>query len=144
MENHMKRIGRHIALFTMLLMLAACDKNDDINAIFRERTWYLTYIQEENEKFYAKDKLYSIDFKNDYFKATMPNGATIKGNWYADGGGSHTFYCRNLKKEGKISDDDIAGFFYDILNNADSYEGDTNWLQIRTKDKNRYMQFYNK
>ena len=135
-------LSKTFMLAAMLFLVVACDKNDDINAIFRERTWYVTYVKEGNTTEYSKGKLYSIEFKNT-LTATMPNGATIKGDWHADGGGSHSFYCRNLKKEGKITGDIVAEKVWDILNKAESYEGDTNWLQI-IQDKETYIQLYNK
>ena len=142
MKNCIILLCKTFILFATLFIFAACEKNDDIDAIFRERTWYVTFVKEGNTTEYAKDKLYSFEFKNT-LTVTMPNGATIKGNWYADGGGSHSFYCRNLKKEGKIIGDIIAEKVWEILNNAQSYEGDTNWLQI-IKDKDTYIQLYNK
>ena len=73
-------------LFAISLIAAACDTDDDINAIFRERTWYLTYVQDGNVKRHPEhNKFYSIDFKNDIFTAITPNGAVIKGKWNADG-----------------------------------------------------------
>ncbi len=135
-------LSKTFMLAAMLFLVMACDKNDDINAIFRERTWYVTFVKEGNTTEYSKGKLYSIEFKNT-LTATMPNGATIKGDWHADGGGSHSFYCRNLKKEGKITGDIVAEKVWDILNKAESYEGDTNWLQI-IQDKETYIQLYNK
>ena len=142
MKNCIIFLCKTFILFATLFIFATCEKNDDIDAIFRESTWYVTFVKEGNTTEYAKDKLYSFEFKNT-LKVTMPNGATIKGNWYADGGGSHSFYCRNLKKEGKIIGDIIAEKVWEILNNAQSYEGDTNWLQI-IKDKDTYIQLYNK
>ena len=141
MKNCIIFLCKTFILFATLFIFAACEKNDDIDAIFRERTWYVTFVKEGNTTEYAKDKLYSFEFKNT-LTVTMPNGATIKGNWYADGGGSHSFYCRNLEK-GKIIGDIIAEKVWEILNNAQSYEGDTNWLQI-IKDKDTYIQLYNK
>ena len=142
MKNNIMFLCKTFILFATLFIFAACEKNDDIDTIFRERTWYVTFVKEGNTTEYAKDKLYSFEFKNT-LTVTMPNGATIKGNWYADGGGSHSFYCRNLKKEGKIIGDIIAEKVWEILNNAQSYEGDTNWLQI-IQDKDTYIQLYNK
>ena len=144
MKNNLKIFSKAFIIFAMIFMATSCDKNDDINAIFRERTWYLTYIQNGDIRRIPKEKqLYSIVFKNDKFTVTMPSGAMIKGMWHADGGGSHSFYCRNIEKDGIILGDTIAEKMYGILTNAESYEGDTNWLQI-IQDKKTYMQFYNK
>ncbi len=143
MKNNFKKAMKALFLSAMMAVMVSCEKNDDINAIFRERTWYLTYVQSGNTRYDNKGKLYSIEFRNDKFIVTTPNGATIKGVWFADGGGSHTFYCRNLEKSGELWRDDIATKMFDIFKKAESYEGDTNWLQIRTEDNKLYMQFYN-
>ena len=143
MKNNFKTAVKALLLSAMMAVMVSCEKNDDINAIFRERTWYLTYIQSGNTRYDNKGKLYSIEFRNDKLIVTTPNGATIKGVWFADGGGSHTFYCRNLEKSGELWRDDIATKMFDIFKKAESYEGDTNWLQIRTEDNKLYMQFYN-
>ena len=142
MKKHLKILFRTLALSTILFTAISCSTDDDIDAIFRERTWYITYIQDANTKRYPKNKLYSIEFKSENFTATMPNGATIKGKWYADGSSARTFNCRNVIQEGRITGDTIAERMYEIMKNAQNYEGDTNWLQIK-QDKNTYIQFYN-
>lgn len=142
----MKDILNTLSKITISIMFAclaaSCNTTDDINAIFRERTWYLTYIKDSNTERYPKKNLYSINFKNDNFEALMPNGAIIKGKWYADPDGQHTFNCTQTRVEGSITGDTIAERMYSILKNAQNYNGDTNWLQIK-QDKNIYMQFYN-
>ena len=144
MKSNTRTLIRFVMMLALLFTTAACDKNDDINAIFRGQTWYVTYVKDGNITLYPqKDKFYAIEFKNDKFTAYMPNGSTISGHWYADGGGSHTFYCRNVEWDSKIWGDSISEKMLDIFNNAQSYEGDTNWLQI-IQNKNTYMQFYNK
>lgn len=129
-------------LLAMALAMTACNTTDDINAIFRERTWYLTYIKLADAERYPKDKLYSINFKNDNFEARMPNGAAITGKWHADGSKNRSFNCTQIKKEGNFAGDTIAEYMYKIISNAKNYNGDTNWLQIK-QDKNTFMQFYN-
>jgi hypothetical protein len=132
-----------LMLFAVLFTATACNTDDDIDAIFREQTWYLTYVQDGNVKRHPEhNKFYSIDFKNDNFTATMPNGAVIKGKWSADGDKSRSFNSYNVVTEGSIKGDTIAERMYEIIKNAKNYGGDTNWLQIK-QDKNRYMQFYN-
>lgn len=142
MKKISNKLLKPLLLFALILTMQACNNTDDINDIFCERTWYLTYIKEANTERFPKDKLYSINFQKDNFEARMPNGATIKGKWYADGGKDRTFSCTQIKKEGNFSDDIIAESIYNIISNAKSYDGDTNWLHIK-KDKNTYMQLYN-
>lgn len=137
-------ITRKGIILLLLTLFTSCNTTDDIDAIFKGQTWYLTYIKTGSEQTTPKEgQLYSINFKNDKFEALMPNGATIKGTWHADGDGSHTFYCKNIEKNGIIIGDPIAEKMYSIISNAKGYDGDTNWLQIK-QDKNTYMQFYNR
>lgn len=144
MKNILRTIAKGVILLSILLTVNACNNTDDISEIFNGRTWYLTYIKDSNGQHYPKNgQLYSISFKNESFEARMPNGTTITGKWYADGGASHIFHFRNIEKYGYISGDAIAEKMYGIIYKASSYDGDTNWLQIK-QDKETYMQFYNK
>ena len=143
MKRYFNIPAKILMLFAVLFTATACNTDDDIDAIFREQTWYLTYVQDGNVKRHPEhNKFYSIDFKNDNFTAITPNGAVIKGKWNADGDKSRSFRCYNVATEGSIKGDTIAERMYDIMKNAQNYGGDTNWLQIK-QDKNRYMQFYN-
>ena len=142
MKNYFKILGKTFILLTALLTATACDTDDDINAIFRGETWHLTYIKDGDTQRIPEKKIYSIDFKNDNFTETMPNGATINGKWNAKGNKSHSFTSSDIKTSGTINGDVIAEKMLYILSNARSYSGDTNWLQI-IQDKNNYMQLYN-
>ncbi|MBO7230252.1 MAG: DUF4847 family protein [Bacteroidaceae bacterium] len=142
MKKILNTVGKSFVLLVVVLTMTTCNTTDDINAIFRGHTWNLTYIKEPDIERFPKDKQYSISFKNDNFEANMPNGATIKGKWHADGSKNRTFSCTQMRVEGNIADDVIASSIYNILINAKNYDGDTNWLHI-IKDKNTYMQFYN-
>ena len=142
----MKYIAKQInkAIFALILPFVAisCVSEDDINAIFREQEWKLTYIKEGSVQRYTKDKIYSIEFFEKTFTVTTPKGVTITGSWYANGNSSHSFECSNVQTRGNLSGDTIGLKMRDILKNANSYSGDTNWLQIKQQD-NVFMQFYN-
>ena len=142
MKHIAKQIIRAIFALSLPFVAVSCVGDDDINAIFRERTWKLTYIKEGSVQRYTKEKVYSIEFLERTFTATMPNGATITGNWLANGDSSHSFTCNNIRTNGNIKGDTIALKMRDILTNAKSYSGDTNWLQIKQQE-NTFMQFYN-
>ena len=70
----------------------------------------------------------------------MPNGAAINGKWEANGN-SRKFQCWNINTTGNLKGDTIAEKMLQIFQNAKSYDGDTNWLQIK-QQKNVFMQFY--
>ena len=142
MKHIVKKINR--VIFALILPFAAvsCIGDDDINAIFKERDWKLTYIKEGSVQRYTKEKIYSIEFLDRTFTATTPSGATITGNWIANGDASRSFSCNNIRTSGNIKGDTIALKMREILTNAVSYSGDTNWLQIKQEEK-VFMQFYN-
>ncbi|MBO7302404.1 MAG: hypothetical protein J6U58_06825 [Bacteroidaceae bacterium] len=142
MKGIAKQINRVIFALILPLVAVSCVGEDDINAIFRERDWKLTYIKEGSVQRYAKDKIYSIEFLENTFTATTPKGVTITGNWHADGSALHSFECNNIRTNGNLSGDTIGLKMRDILKNAKTYSGDTNWLQIKQQD-NVYIQFYN-
>lgn len=134
---------------TALVILAAftfasCNKEDDIQEIFIDRSWTLTFIQEGKEHFVPQNNAaYIISFKGNTFTLTTPANATISGNWQADGG-SRTFRCSSIRTSGNITNDDIAKRMRNMLQNAVSYNGDANYLQIIVQQGNAFMQFYNK
>lgn len=141
MKDYIKKFKWALWALALPLLFASCEREDDINAIFRGSTWYLTYVKDGEKERYTQKK-YSINFVNNNFEARMPGGATIKGIWYADGGESHAFSCSNIRITDSFAGDTIAEKMYSILKNAKRYNGTTTWLQI-IQDKNTYMQFYN-
>lgn len=143
MRDLIKFAKNSFILFTLLLTLAACNNDDDVQEIFIDRNWTLSFIQEGNEKSVPENVNYVIIFKSGTFNLTTPSNATISGNWQADGG-TRTFKCSNIKTDGNINNDNIAKKMRNMLQNAISYGGDANWLQIIVQHGNAYMQFHNK
>ena len=139
----MKHIGKTIKRITFVLLLLtstmACTSEDDIEEIFVDRTWTLTYIKEGATTRYTEGKKYSILFSDNAFTATTPGGNTITGYWQANGD-NRTFTCSNVRTNGNISKDTIAQKMRDILVSSKKYEGDTNWLRIKQQE-NVYMLF---
>lgn len=140
MKNIAKQIKRIIFATILVTAVIAC-KEDDINEIFVEREWKLTLIKDGGEMKYTQDKVYTIQFFDNTFKATLPNGGAINGNWKANGS-TREFSCSNVRTSGSFAGDTIAQKMVQILTNAKKYSGDTNWLQIKQQE-NVYMQFYN-
>ena len=140
MKNIAKQIKRIIFATILVTAVIAC-KEDDINEIFVEREWKLTLINYGGEKKYTEGKIYAIQFFDNTFKATLPNGGTINGNWKANGN-TREFSCSNVRTSGSFAGDTIAQKMVQILTNAKKYNGDTNWLQIKQQE-NVFMQFYN-
>lgn len=133
-----------ISLF-MALSLSSCDNKDDLQDIFIDRDWKLSFIQEGADK-KAPDNSkgdYLLVFNNNTLTLTTPSNAKITGSWQA-GNDPRMFRCSNMKINGNIENDDIAKSMYRILKEAKTYGGDTNWLQIIVQSGNIYMQFHNK
>lgn len=138
------RIIKTALIILAAITFASCNKEDDIQEIFIDRSWTLTFIQEGKEHFVPQNNAaYIILFKGSTFTLTTPANATISGNWQADGG-SRTFRCSNIRTSGNITNDDIAKRMRNMLQNAVSYNGDANYLQIIVQQGNAFMQFYNK
>lgn len=141
MKTFAKKTTRIIFAFFMLLTTVACTQEDDINDIFEEREWTLSYIQEGTTKRYSNKK-YNVIFAGNSFNATTPGGAKISGKWEADGN-SRKFQCLDVRSSGSLKGDTIAQKMLQIFTDATAYDGDTNWLQIK-QQKNVFMQFYSK
>lgn len=141
----MRKKIQNIALAVIVaLSLTACDSDDDLQEIFTDHSWTLSFIKEgSGQPIESKGKDYVIVFKNNTFLLSTPGNATISGNWRADGG-NRAFSCSNIRTSGNIENDNIANKMKNILQNSTSYAGDTNWLQIIVQKDNIYMQFYNK
>lgn len=132
------------AIFAVLLLLcvASCT-HDDIKEIFIDREWTLTYIlREDSVQYDNRGKKYKVIFTDEEFNAIMPGGSAITGKWKADNK-SRSFQCWGIKTTGSLRGDTIGEKMLNIFTNAKSYEGDTNWLQIK-QQKNTYMQFYSR
>ena len=125
----------------LIASIVSCSKEDDIDEIFVERDWKLSFVQEGSIR-RNSDKNYSILFGENTFEATLPNGTTIKGSWKANGD-TREFRCANVRASGSLKGDTIAEKMLNILTNAKMYEGDTHYLQIKEQDK-VYLQFYNR
>lgn len=125
------------------LTLQACDSEDNVKGIFIENDWKLSFLIYDAQRTSIAGKVYSLDFTEQTFTFTTPTGATITGQWKADGG-TRSFQCNNVKvASGSIGGDTIVPKVKDILENAQRYEGNDIYLQIHSADNN-YMQFYSK
>ena len=140
--DKMANFIKHCIVATILLLpLAACDSKDDLQEIFIEREWTLAFVQEGGER-KAPERDYSIAFNNATFTVTTPSTAQITGKWQATNS-PRTFRCSNIKTNGNIESDEFAKAMRRVLTEAQTYNGDTNYLQIIAQPGNVFMQFYN-
>lgn len=138
-----KEIIKIVFILVATLSFAACSNEDDIDEIFTGHSWTLAFFNDQMEK--PIDGDYIIIFNGSIFTLTTPSNTTITGNWKADGE-TRAFHCSNVKTTGNINNDDTAKRMRQILQNATSYAGDANYLQIiaRQGNVNAFMQFHNK
>ena len=129
--------------FALALSFTGCSNDDDLDEIFRNRSWNLTYIQDGVERLVPQEKGYTLIFSETGFTFTTPSGATAEGNWWADGG-SHTITFSDITASNAINGNALAQAVIAILQNAVMYSGDANWIQIIEEPGYRYMQFYNR
>lgn len=136
---YMKKI---VLLIIILTAVVGCDKGDDLQEIFQNRKWTLSFFREGSYINSIKGD-YRIQFHENVFTATTPRGVLIEGYWEADNK-KKSFRCRQVKiTSGNIAGDTTALKMKSFLENATSYEGDANVLKIRELP-NKYMQFHNK
>lgn len=132
-----------IWIICMTIALCSCNDSDDINEIFMNRNWTLSFFQEGTTRTPSPEKEnYIIRFYEGSFVASSTNGAEITGNWSADNK-TRDFACTNIRTNSKAESDATAGKMTTFLKKATHYEGDANWLKIKQTD-NVYMQFYNR
>lgn len=151
----MKKLLTLLLFATLLPLLEACDQGDDIAEIFTGKTWKLTYITmngqtvdfwngdeaayNESERLRRQSATFTVTFHGGdtesvaggEFNARAVN-RTINGQWTADGV-SHELRLTDIRVTG--SDTDVlATAFYNGLQNATRYEGDSQNLYIYYED----------
>lgn len=125
-----------------MIVLASCSTEDDLNEIFIDRKWKLSYFREGTATT-PVSKDYTVRFRETTFSATTPDGAVIEGYWKADNK-ERTLQCSQVRvSNGNISRDTVATKMKTFFEKATGYSGDANYLQIK-QQAGIYMQFYNR
>lgn len=146
-----------LALLATILLLAGCNKEDDVLEIFTGKTWKLTYISTENsheqydfwsnsqesEQSFSALKQpgnFTVTFEGTNLNQTIGGtfnakaiNANIDGQWNANGE-SHEMHTSNTKVS-YSEKDKLAQAFVTGLQNATRYDGDNNNLFIYYEDK---------
>lgn len=135
---------KFIGIILMAIALCGCNDSDDINEIFMNRDWKLSFFREgvTPPQPLPQDKIYILRFYDGSFAASSTNGAEITGNWSADSK-TRDFACTNIRTNSIAESDITASKMVTFLRKATHYDGDANWLQIK-QTENVYMQFYNR
>lgn len=149
----MKHILLPILSLLSLLALASCVREDDIDEIFTDRSWYMiggelndvalnsevkSFYRDENDRPYGRTAYY-VHFSKDNFSIMLSPGEEYVGTWKADGRNrTLMMHIKNVHSPSKTFDRNI----YSVLKNIKYYEGDTNYI-ILYADKNNFIRLNN-
>lgn len=146
----------------ILGIFAGCNDEDDIEAIFIGQTWYVgdfytttnwkddnnqepIYKNENNKNIirdYGRDRFY-ITFEDKTFTAKGITN-TFSGTWSADGKENTISFA--ITPGGSSSsgttarEQQITQAFYNSIENAKFYRGNTIWVKLYPKDKRSFIQ----
>ncbi len=138
----MKRIQYILTFILPLLILCACNSEDDIDEIFVGRTWYMNGIvingvtnSKETQNFYTDtDKnCYFISFSSGTFQGKLSSGVAFSGTWQADG--KHQTIKLNLKE--KPNPDNLFDKqILNILSSTTSYTSGAEFMHLNDDKQN--------
>ena len=125
----------------LLTCLFSCNRDDDFDALFYGRTWYMLgakingqVLNSEVKGFYAYgSEAYQISFTANTFIGTLSSGVTFAGNWTGDK--SKRTLEFNVTQQPTTSltfDKNIFG----ILKSVAYYKGDENVMTIYADEDN--------
>lgn len=134
------------SLFLALLLLSSCAKEDDVQAIFEGKTWYVTGAVINGQSIdgaeitalFASQETYLLRFSSTTFTGILASGSSLAGTWSADG--KHQTLSLKIQQADQVNATTLSRNLYNILNSATSYSGDTHILYIKADNKN-YIQF---
>lgn len=143
----MKKILKYILpIVFIVLATSGCNKEDDINAIFANRTWYVINLMSNSKEsalsnaqfqtLYKRSDTYFIKFTTTgNFSVTTTSGSSYSGTCHIVGKKqSITFDLGNASGTEFISNTII-----DWMKNTTSYVGDTEQLELHQKDSSTFI-----
>ncbi|MBR0047082.1 MAG: DUF4847 family protein [Bacteroidaceae bacterium] len=137
-----------ITLLFPMLMLSACNNEDDIDEIFPGKTWYMNgatingmKLNSEISNFYtdAGEGAYYISFASNTFKGEFEDGVTFGGTWSANG--KHQTITLKFTQTPTITKP-FDQNLYNILSNIHSYKSGADFLHLK-KDGDNVILFGN-
>lgn len=156
------KISFFLLLVLSLPVIMSCDNEDDIDAIFGDRTWRLInfytttdwdndhkttdeVFDKDSEEYKiihsGNDRFYIIFQKSGRFEA-KGIGSSFQGTWSADGKkNTFTMSVSSNRPGGSSTAAKVEQQFYDDLNKSGFYRGDINTIRIFQSDKKHFMQF---
>ena len=138
----MRRLQTILTISLTLLLLSACNKEDDIDEIFVGRTWYMNGIvingttsSEETKNFYngTDNNCYYITFSSGTFQGKLSSGLAFSGTWQANG--KHqtiTFHLSNKPNAELPFDRQILN----ILSSVTSYTSGAEFMHLNDNNQN--------
>ncbi|MBR2191725.1 MAG: DUF4847 family protein [Bacteroidaceae bacterium] len=130
-----------IALIPSLLA-TSCQNEDDIDAIFNGKTWFITggcingtnITGEELKSIYANSNSFFLTFSASTFGGVLVAGSNVSGTWKADGKDQSIYL--NFQSESNVNLSPLSSNIYNVLKNAQHYSGDVNVLKIMQDNYN--------
>lgn len=163
MKKKSRGLDRIWHLLPLVLMFAfvGCNDEDDIESIFVGQTWYLgdfytttNWKDDNNQRSVyetnveavrlmrgnGQDRFY-ISFQESTFTA-KGIGNTFSGTWSADGKTNRISFhvTQGASSSGSGLEQEITRKFYDYVNNAEFYRGNTIWIKFFPADRKSFMQ----
>ena len=138
----MKRLQTIFTITLTLILLSACNSEDDIEEIFVGRTWYMNGIvingttsSEETKHFYndTDNNCYYIKFSSGTFQGKLSSGVAFSGTWQADG--KHQTITLRLKDRPN-ADLPFDRQILNILSSVTSYKSGANFMHLNDNNQN--------
>ena len=128
----------------------SCTKEDDVELLFFDKTWYIigattngNHINNNDIKaLYSDPNTYFIHFNSHYsFSGKLSVDSPISGNWQVDG--KKQKIKISILNDNSIASTTLNTTIYNILQKATSYSGDMNNITIKQNNYN-YINFSSK
>lgn len=143
----MIKILRHcLPVLLLALTLVSCNQEDDVDAIFVGRTWYVVNLnsakgetalsKEQWTKLYSNPDDYYIKFTSlNTFTVTISSGDSYSGDCVINGD-KHTI---SFNMSNASSNDAIGKKMISWMKNTTTYYGDANVLELRQEDSSNFI-----
>lgn len=140
----MRLFGVMLTLLLTATVVSCTDDEDDINAIFVSKTWYIhggayngvKFTGDEVKSIYANSGTYKILFGESSYSAVLDAGTYVSGTWHADG--KTNAISMDISEESVDALSSLGTKIRQIIKDANSYSGDAVTLTIK-KDKGSYI-----
>lgn len=150
------KLHRALLFVVSALLLAGCQRRDDIEEIFTGKEWHLAGFYQTHDwdnsnmgspitdyNSLADLSAYNVTFLTDGTAVVvLPKGCVLQGIWEADGV-KRTFKISKWKVVDG-SPDELTGYgkwMYDDIRKVAYYQGDSNYIRLFDDTRRYFMQF---